>query len=633
MEFYDIALAKLLQTFPELGNFIVTFQDVSDEINDSEEIHVGVFILQSGAEMFFIPIVSKAENVYPIDSVFLDSKKKFFPLTKKTMNMIFEADRTNPGKGAKIPQNTVRNPDMKDLINPPRTGKFVYASTSRLKDFLSSLPDHLKEFTLDKLASEASLSKKLHDMYGFESIVESLRIEKRASAPHETVYTGATVYFEKKAGLSDEAIQGILKQGYHIEGSHVTPRVALSTFDYMDGKFKSIQRVDGSRDYEIVFRDGTTREAYIPRLLTPSIKNGYYESDKGGPVVALFTNGDYALITGSLISVGEELPRNTVLETLFEFNPAILPKELNTDETFAVLSPVGDVIGLFRADKVIQNHMGVEITAYDQIGSGRVQIMAYRNFAGTYQYERDGKELYLPYASLVVVLGERVSSSALEVNAYAAADRAQITETSILGSHMKLAYDGVEYFVNGQPMQSEGHLLKSLIMDECIDPIKAQSFVKEARENRQTTIYLTKKADAFTPGEIPQFGQQLPKQQDVGLNGSFVPNVQAAAGLGDPQVAEVAIMSELLQTPDMLELIAEYLPDIEEAIDKLGRILFVSRVHIQKLSQNNDVDGVFSFLSSLKTVYKLLGDNLIKLQELLAVRPNDQAEPEGNEKE
>ena len=58
MEFSDIALAKLLQTLPELGPMILTFQDVSDEISDESGIQVGMFVLRSGADLFYVPLVS-----------------------------------------------------------------------------------------------------------------------------------------------------------------------------------------------------------------------------------------------------------------------------------------------------------------------------------------------------------------------------------------------------------------------------------------------------------------------------------------------------------------------------------------------------------------------------------------------
>ena len=59
MEFSDIALAKLLQTQPELGQLILTFQDVSDEITDDSGIQVGVFVLRSAADLFYVPVDPK----------------------------------------------------------------------------------------------------------------------------------------------------------------------------------------------------------------------------------------------------------------------------------------------------------------------------------------------------------------------------------------------------------------------------------------------------------------------------------------------------------------------------------------------------------------------------------------------
>ncbi len=146
---------------------------------------------------------------------------------------------------------------------------------------------------------------------------------------------------------------------------------------------------------------------------------------------------------------------------------------------------------------------------------------------------------------------------------------------------------------------------------------------RQAKENKVTTIYLTKRASSkFEAGQIAAFGDQPPVIPKTGLNGSFIPNVQKSLSLSDAQSTEATIISELLQAPNMFELIEEYMPDIEECIDKLGRILFLSRVHIGQLSKNNDTDSIFSFLANLKSVYRMLGDNVIKLQELIALKPN-----------
>jgi len=70
-------------------------------------------------------------------------------------------------------------------------------------------------------------------------------------------------------------------------------------------------------------------------------------------------------------------------------------------------------------------------------------------------------------------------------------------------------------------------------------------------------------------------------------------------------------------------MISEYLPDIEECIDRLGRILLLSRVNIEKLADGNDSDNVFAFLANLKAVYRMLGDNYMKLEEMIAMKPEE----------
>jgi hypothetical protein len=154
---------------------------------------------------------------------------------------------------------------------------------------------------------------------------------------------------------------------------------------------------------------------------------------------------------------------------------------------------------------------------------------------------------------------------------------------------------------------------------------------------------MTKRAGFTTDsadGNIPNYGEEDLtgiEPDEVTMNGAYKPNgsmvsnVQESLKAGDAQVTEATIISELLQAPDMFEQISEYLPDIEEAIDKLGRTLFMARVHISRLAEANDADQVYAFLASLKTVYRLLGDNFIKLKELAAVSDSIDTEAPGKQ--
>lgn len=606
MEFSDIALAKLLQTSPELGSLILTFQDVSDELSDETGIKVGVFVLRSGSDLFYIPVVSKGDNVYPTDSIFFDSKKKFFPLTKKTISLITASSQLDQGKPTKIPPTVTVNPSVYGLITPPRTGKYAYASTSRLTDFLSAMPDHLKKFTFEKFAAEKSVYDDLDKMFSLKAIFDVLKPTPSSSAlvTNESpisIVTGAS------PRLDSEAISNIINKGYHVAGAQTRNRVAVSVQDYNNTKVREVSEIDGDKDYELAFAHGSSREAFLPKM----------HKLNGSGSLAIFTNGDYA--TGSkFIAVGETLNRKQVLTRLFNYNPPVLLRDVNNGDEIAITLSSGEFLGPFSVSQVILNHLGVEVKVS---GRGISAICGYTNFKG--EAELDNGNLYIPRNSIVIKLGSNVTFE-LDRSVNSAFKRKQFETLQYLGAELNLGYDGVEYSLNGRAIGGEPKIMEILVVKEGIDPTQAQSFVKQAQETKFTKIYLTKAAGIsgdYAPAEIPNNGQIPDGSPDLKPNGAYNPNlvesVQKTLPLSDGQVTESAIISELLQCPDMYEQIDEYLPDIEEAIDKLGRILFMSRVHIHKLAETTDSESVFAFLAQLKAVYRMLGDNMLKLQELV----------------
>lgn len=616
-DFSDIALSKLLTTSPELGGLILTFKDVSEDLSEQTDMKVGVFILKSGTEVFYVPVVSKSDNIYPIDSIFFASRQKFFPLTKKTVSMVLNSSQMTQGKSKKMPSNVTINPDVTHLINPPRTGKYVSASSSKLGDFMASMPDYLKDFTLEKISAEKSVYEDLHKMFSIRDIFQALAHKESSVNPGNQA--PVSIVGKEDKDLSPSEIQSILEHGYHVRGCVDSPRIAVTLEDSKDLKFTDVHNVDGNSDYEIVMDNGNSREAFIPKMI-----------DAGQPIgtaketIALFTNGDYA-ISNKFVAKGAKLVRKEVLTTIFEHNPPVLPRDVMVGDVFAILNSDSEVLGVFSANKVLINHLGIEISASVKAGlkgmGTNVKLHAYRNYGMAPLYESNN--VYMPFSSLVLKLNENRSMD-LERTVNAASVKHSITQKELLGDHLNLCFDGVEFSVDGKPLGQEKAAMQRLVVEEGIDPALAKTFIKQAQEKKITTIYLSKKASArFEAGQIAEFGDKPKKQDATGLNGSFIPNVQKSLAIKDAQATEATIISELLQTPNMFDLISEYMPDIEECIDKLGRILFLSRVHISKLSENNDTDSIFSFLANLKSVYRMLGDNVLKLQELIALKPNE----------
>jgi hypothetical protein len=384
------------------------------------------------------------------------------------------------------------------------------------------------------------------------------------------------------------------------------------------GQVRNLSNIDGNADYAVIFRDGQTRHCFVPQSA------GFGMQAPANPVhstgqrnFCLFEDGTYA-ISDNVVAVGEPSSDKTVLANLFSQRPPVMIRDLNGPvgtNTFAVFTPDMGLVGVYRATgNVSLSSYGASIRAIDLISYKPVTILAYRNFKETPL--RQAGDVYIPYTSLVVELGQDVTNS-LEVNVNSAQTKRSMSELMMLGSSLDLGFDGVEFAVNGRPVGDEPQVIKILVVKEGVAPDAAESFVKQARLQRKVKIYLSKKAD-FEPGEIPEFGNPAPQQQNTfGANlEDPMPSIRDAMNTNDPQVVESSIISELLQAPDMTGLISEYLPDIEEAVDKLGRVLFLSRVHIDRLAQSNDADNVRAFMASLKNVYRNLGDTYIKLQQL-----------------
>ncbi len=608
MEFSDIALAKLLQTLPELGPMILTFQDITEDLNEDTGMRAGLFVLRSGVDLFYVPVAAKGDNVYPVDSIFFTSKNKFFPLTKKTLAMVMSSAQMAQGKGVTLPGTVVRNPSVYNLISPPRTGKYAYASSSRLTEFMAAMPDSLKKLTFEKIASEKSMYDSLDAMFGLKAIFDVLKPSAKGAA---AVTNAAPISVVTGAGhrLDDASIQDILNKGYSTQGANPHARVALSTQDYnKSGVATEVSELDGDRDYDLAFLHGPSKEAFLPKM--------HRLNGKGS--LAIFTDGSYAF-GSSFVTVGDSPDRKKVLTRMFNYTPPCLLKDVYQDDKIAIMTSSGKFLGPFEVRQVALSHLGTELKVCGKVSIDR--ICGYSNFKG--EAEVEDRTLYLPNSSIVIRLKDNVTFD-LNPSVNSAIKRKNLETMQYLGCEINLGFDGVEYSVNGRAVGSAPKLMEILVVKEGLAPDQASSFVKQAHDTKFTKIYLSKKANVsgdYDASEMPSYGQIPTDSGVIAPNGAYNPNLAASVNptlpLQDAQVTECAVISELLQSPDMFELIGEYLPDIEEAIDKLGRILFLSRIRISKLADVTDSESVFAFLAQVKAVYRMLGDNYLKLQELV----------------
>lgn len=637
--FAELALEKLIQLFPELSPYIITFKDISDEAakGDNSDISVGTFILQFGQAYYYIPVIAKGEALQPIDSIFSAEEQTFTPLTKAFITQAVAQSQKDIGKPSKVPSTVVKNPSVYELVTPPRTGKYVYASDSRLTEFLTLLPNMVKKACLEKFSEDKEIYSALHKLFGVESIFSALK--QSVPAP-VAVQRPAVEIITEGHGLDNETVKDILSKGYSLRGEHTTERVAVLAQDFdRVGKIRNIGWVDAGFDYEVILTDGNTVEAYVPKRAKAAPQfAALLNKRENAPLFVLLPNGDYTLSRQVLVT-GEGCDKKKVLSDLFSYQAPVVARDVSNGDQIAIFSPDLEFVGAYSIYSSDVHTNGVTLIGRNLIYADSIEVngdcgsadncmsgVGYANQTVINAYRNARKvdasnprNVVIPYNCLIVKLRADVSTK-FEVNPNSAQARAQLTGLTALGSAADIGFDGIEFAYNGRPVGGHVDMLKVLVLNEGIQPAHAESFVKKAKEQKKVRIYLSKKAD-FEPGEIPQFGDTPPEQVNQwdlqnGPGSQFATNLKGALETEDQQTVESTILSELLQVSNMKEYVREYLPEIKESIDRLGRTLFLSRLNIQELSSTHNSTELLSFISNLRNVYRLLGDNYIKLEQI-----------------
>jgi hypothetical protein len=628
MSFADIAYERLNKTAPELFALTVSFQDMSEELGDTAGINLGVFTLRSGGSLFFIPVIAKGHNVYPMDGIFSDTEKKFFPLSKLGIAKVKNSVQTSVGKGQKIPTTVDRNPSLRELVEPPRTGKYTYAG-GRVTELRATAPEGLKQAVLEKIATDKELVKGLHKV-GFDvrEILSSLKpIEKAALeiAPEVSVITDGQ-------NLSDNIVQTILDQGYAIIGEHREPRVVIEASSSNEG-YTTLKTAQPGCAYEIVLKSGLTRLGFVPKGIPQGglglgpegqSVSGLHPAkplDKPSvPHMLLLENGDYAYSTEAVIIDAQRDYIEVVKNVVDSGSYVDLEAIEGSCCTFVLVTPNGCVGPLSMNNKVITSS-GTTLEAYHQTHGKKVSIVILPNM--TSSICMDGNTIYVSPSAKAIILNKVVSDE-IEKDVNAAYRRKEAKVHDLLKEAHTLTCDGVEFYYDGKPIEKEAELAKTLVVNEGISKEATVSLIKKAIADSKVVFYMSKKAYVgANPTPFPQYGSP-PPEEDGDPNSSrtkkqatkIADSIKSSLGTRDKQVVEATIISQFINDPNMYETVESYLPDIKEAVDKLGRSIVLFRIHSDKVSEDLQSEELSDLITALRSTFKTLGDNSIRLENL-----------------
>lgn len=630
MNFSESALQKLMTSFPELGKLVVSFRDMKGEMDQESTTDVGVFVIKVGSSVYYLPVVSQSGTVYPIDNIFDASSDKFFPLTRDFVDSIINSQNSTMGAAMKTPNNVVKNPSVRELVEPPKTGKYVYASSGRLPEFLATLPTKVKTSLLEKIAGEVQILKDLNKIYNLADIVEPL-----SKAAEEVPVVPATSSAEIEVvtegdDLSEDEIQRVLDQGYAIRGEQANPRIAILSdpHSYAEG-FTHVGAIIPGRGYELVLKNGTTKECIAPPRMARLGKDR--SSGCRMPPIALFSDGGYCILdsyslksapTGQPIMTTKEVDYKRVLSDLLEYKSSLPITEVESGKKYFFFDK-STLLGVYYVNQVIvsDSFMSLDVRCESENGNSRIQI----NKVGQGAAFHDGDVLVVNKEAIAIPAGTCQLSDRLETNLQAACARKEFMHCQVLETAMNLGYDGDRYYVDDKPVGDKIDTIRILITKKNIVPSAAEEFVKKAESKGRARIFMAKQAmygKGATPAQIPEYGEKLPPEPSgTGdrydrAQGRAVSSLKTALQTQDKQVVDATLISELLQDPDLYDTIDSYLPDIAEAIDRVGRILLVTRLKSDDLGEKMNAKGLTELLTSLRNVYRILGDNYVKLERL-----------------
>jgi len=316
---YNILLSKM----PELVDKVVTFKVLETDLDAGSGI--GAFILQDGDTSLYIPVVMTDNSIKPMDVVYDKKSNIFIPLTKEWLSEVSNKGTNELGKGVKTPKTLYSDVDIRNIMVPPITGRFSYASYTddvssildkkkllakiaapelKLITFLNESPNAVKLAFSQILTENPSVLKHAWRIYG-EALIPALKRTKTAAKQHfggalwivdkDTPSTEFKRIFGDKAG---EAFTGVKLKGYAAKDTRPFHNVAIKQQEYskitepnIPGVY-GIRKATGDKTYAFVMPNpidlmapGTrySRRQAVPGH-NPTINNSYTDAmDGDGP--------------------------------------------------------------------------------------------------------------------------------------------------------------------------------------------------------------------------------------------------------------------------------------------------------------------------------------------------------------
>lgn len=125
-KFGQMAYQAFSAKFPDLIAEIVTFKILDSDIDAGTA--VGAFILEQEGSYVYVPAVISDNELKPFDMMYVKDRDIFVPLDNKWLDEVNKGTLSSLGEGSKLPSTVATDVDIRNIVVPPTTGRYSYAS-------------------------------------------------------------------------------------------------------------------------------------------------------------------------------------------------------------------------------------------------------------------------------------------------------------------------------------------------------------------------------------------------------------------------------------------------------------------------------------------------------------------------
>ena len=343
--FSDLAYRALQKSQPEMMNNVITFRVLDVDVEEGRGI--GTFILQNEQDIVFVPCVVADNSVKPLDLFYSRTADRFYPFTNTWLRESSKSNINQLGSGVKAPKTMPTDVDIRNLVVPPTTGRYSYASTieddawlpfvvtfrkekiaerqeaPKFLNLIAQTSDGFKLAFAQVLHRRPKLAKLFAEFYGAEKVAAAIssRREKVAQEHRKEVDMKASVAImtnatpvdqikrEFKPGEAAKAFQQIRLNGFYVKD----PRPATdSVWSFAESDLRLTQP-EAPGVYKVYTARGVAETCIIvPRPVSIHRKRSdearmsmnYYRDDRNTEkglglrreYLVLFKDGRYAMM-------------------------------------------------------------------------------------------------------------------------------------------------------------------------------------------------------------------------------------------------------------------------------------------------------------------------------------------------